>query len=153
MAIQVQHRWLTISLASSCFWGQLQRIPAFGKLLAHRFNKQFLMDECLMFHRDPAFWGSANVIMLQLCFDQERNRGYSRKIWVNLTLFNYIRYYSLFLKGRWICSWDSSGSGGKESACNARDPGLIPGLGRSPGEGNSNSFQYSCLGNSMDRGT
>jgi len=44
------------------------------------------------------------------------------------------------------------GSGGKESACNAGDPGLIPGLGRSPGEGNGYPLQYSCLENSMDRG-
>ena len=35
---------------------------------------------------------------------------------------------------------------GKESACNAGDPGLIPGLGRSPGEGNGNALQYSSLG-------
>ena len=41
---------------------------------------------------------------------------------------------------------------GKESACNAGDPGLIPGLGRSPGEGNGNPLQYSCLENPMDRG-
>ena len=33
------------------------------------------------------------------------------------------------------------------------DPGLIPGSGRSPGEGNGNLLQYSCLENSMDRGT
>ena len=44
------------------------------------------------------------------------------------------------------------GSGGKESACKAGDPGSIPGLGRSSGEGNGNPFQYSCLENSMDRG-
>ena len=42
--------------------------------------------------------------------------------------------------------------GGKESACNAGDPGLTPGSGRSPGEGNGNPLQYSCLENSMDRG-
>ena len=41
---------------------------------------------------------------------------------------------------------------GKEFACNVGDLGLIPGLGRSPEEGNGNSFQYSCLGNPMDRG-
>ena len=40
----------------------------------------------------------------------------------------------------------------KESACNAGDPGLIPGLGRSPGEGNGNPLQCSCLENPMDRG-
>ena len=44
------------------------------------------------------------------------------------------------------------GSDGKESACNAGDPGLIPGSGRSLGEGNGCPFQYSCLENSMDRG-
>ena len=44
------------------------------------------------------------------------------------------------------------GSDGKESACNVGDLGLIPGSGRSPGEGNGNPFQYSCLENSMDRG-
>ena len=41
---------------------------------------------------------------------------------------------------------------GKESACHARDVGLIPGSGRSSGEGNSNPLQYSCLGNPIDRG-
>ena len=41
---------------------------------------------------------------------------------------------------------------GKESACSAGDPALIPGSGRSPGEGNGNLLQYSCLENPMDRG-
>ena len=44
------------------------------------------------------------------------------------------------------------GSAGKESTCNAGDLGSIPGLGRSPGEGNKYSLQYFCLENSMDRG-
>ena len=44
------------------------------------------------------------------------------------------------------------GSDDKESACNARDLGLILGSGRSPGEGNGNSLQYSCPDNSMGRG-
>ena len=44
------------------------------------------------------------------------------------------------------------GSVDKESACNAGDTGLIPGSGRSSGEGNGNSLQYSCLGNPMDKG-
>jgi len=43
-------------------------------------------------------------------------------------------------------------SNGKESACNAGDLGSIPGLGRSPGEGNGNPLQYFCLENPMDRG-
>ena len=44
------------------------------------------------------------------------------------------------------------GSDGKESACNAGDPGSMLGSKRSPGEGYGNPFQYSCLGDSMDRG-
>ena len=44
------------------------------------------------------------------------------------------------------------GLDGKEPACNVGDPGLISGLGRSPGESNGNPLQYSCLKNSMDRG-
>ena len=44
------------------------------------------------------------------------------------------------------------GSDSRESACNAGDLGSIPGLGRSPGEGNGNPLQYSCLENSIDRG-
>ena len=45
-----------------------------------------------------------------------------------------------------LCGWD-----GKESACNAGDSNLIPGLGGSPGEGNGNPLQYSCLENPKDR--
>ena len=45
-----------------------------------------------------------------------------------------------------------SSSDGKDSACNAGDPGSIPGSGRSPGEGHGNPLQYSCLGNPMGRG-
>ena len=40
----------------------------------------------------------------------------------------------------------------QETTCNAGDLGSIPGLGRSPGEGNGNPLQYSCLGNPMNRG-
>ena len=44
------------------------------------------------------------------------------------------------------------GSHVKEFVCNVGDPGSIPGLGRSPGDGNGNPLQYSCLENPMDRG-
>ena len=44
------------------------------------------------------------------------------------------------------------GSEVKASACNAGDPGLIPELGRSPGKGNGNPLQYSCLENPMEGG-
>ena len=45
------------------------------------------------------------------------------------------------------------GSGGKESACNIGHPGLTPGSDRLPGEGKGNQLQYSCLENSLDRGS
>ena len=45
----------------------------------------------------------------------------------------------------------SGGSEDKASSCNAGDLGSIPGLGRSPGEGNDNPLQYSCLENPMER--
>ena len=48
--------------------------------------------------------------------------------------------------------YTGGGSDGKESVCNAGDLDSVPGLGRSPGEGNGNSLQYSCLENPMDRG-
>ena len=59
--------------------------------------------------------------------------------------------------GWWKCSrlwlWDvPGGSDGKASAYNAGDLGSIPGSGRSPGEGNGNPLQYSCLENPMDGG-
>ena len=47
----------------------------------------------------------------------------------------------------WLSWWLS----GKQSACNEGDAGLIPELGRPPGEGNGNPLQYSCLGNPVDR--
>ena len=50
-----------------------------------------------------------------------------------------------------ICEAFLGGSGSKESSCSAGDPGLIPGLRRSPGEGNGNPLQCSCPENPMDR--
>ena len=47
---------------------------------------------------------------------------------------------------------DFGGSVSKEYACNAGDPGSIPGLRRPTGEGNGNPLKYSCLGNPMDGG-
>ena len=58
-----------------------------------------------------------------------------------------ISYWALTLR----CFPGSSAS--KESACHSGDPGSIPGSGRSPGEGNGLPLQYSCLENTMDRGT
>ena len=56
------------------------------------------------------------------------------------------KFYIPFYEGECFLG----GSNDKESACSAGDPGSIPVSGRSPGEGNSNPLQYSCLENSMD---
>ena len=65
---------------------------------------------------------------------------------------------TFMLRRGWTGQWFTEnmgfpgGSDNKESACSAGDMGLIPGSGRSPGEGNGYPLQYSCLENPMDRG-
>ena len=56
----------------------------------------------------------------------------------------YVQLWPIYVFPKWLSS--------KESSCNAGDPGLIPGSGRSSGKGNGYPLQYSCLGNPMDRG-
>ena len=69
-----------------------------------------------------------------------------------LSIFNVQKHYLLHCVHYEERKELSCSSYDKESACNEGDPGLIPGLGRSPGEGNDNPLQYSCLENPMDRG-
>ena len=57
----------------------------------------------------------------------------------------------LLLRSRYLTRGFPGGPDGEESACSAGDPGSTPGSGRSPGVGNDNPLQYSCLGNPMDR--
>ena len=64
-------------------------------------------------------------------------------LWANLFVFHCVNHFLMSFPG---------GSDGKTSARNVRDLGLIPGSGRSPGEGHGNPLQYSCLENSMDGG-
>ena len=68
-----------------------------------------------------------------------------RKVHLFFLIKKIFSYYYFIGLPRWFS--------GKESACNAGDTGSIPRLGRSPGGGNDNPLQYSCLKNSMDRGT
>ena len=62
----------------------------------------------------------------------------------------YLSDFSVDLKGSYAHLGLPWWLNGKASACNAGDLGAIPGLGRSPGEGNGNPLQYSCLKNPMD---
>ena len=72
-----------------------------------------------------------------------------------ITVYIYAWKPLLIIIVQLMLSWNIMGfpvsAEGKESACNAGDPSLIPGLGRSPGEGNGNPLQCSYLQNSMDR--
>ena len=61
-------------------------------------------------------------------------------------------FLSLFSAGNLVGEYFPGSLDGKASAYNAGDPGSIPGSGRSPGEGNGNPPQYSCLENPMDQG-
>ena len=70
---------------------------------------------------------------------REKNEGGLQEKLVCLLVFSHIKGFP-------------RSSVGKESACNAGDLSSIPGLGRSPGEGNGNPLQYSCLENPKDRG-
>ena len=65
---------------------------------------------------------------------------------LSFSVRNLIKYHSYLLGF-------PGGSDGKEFTCSARDLGLIPGLGRSPGGWHGNTLQYSCLETPMDRGT
>ena len=68
------------------------------------------------------------------------------KLWASQVAQWYrIRLLVQEMQETWVC--------GSDSKSNVGDPGSIPGLGRSPREGNGNPLQYSCLENSMDGGT
>ena len=73
-----------------------------------------------------------------------------------LSIFSHISFYLIKKKVFiYLAVSDQGFPGGSDSkacACNAGDLGSIPGSGRSPGEGNGNPLQFSCLENSMDEG-
>ena len=86
-------------------------------------------------------------------------------LWLRIKIQNMFFQTHSWLPKRYLCKFSLSlnlkristlsfpgGSEDKASACSAGDLGSIPGLGRSPGEGNGNPLQYSCLENPMDRG-
>ena len=78
------------------------------------------------------------------------------KIWKHLSVYQWMNGWIPHTYSGMLFSHRKEGFPGdadnKESACNSGDPGLISLLWRSPGEGNGNLLQYSCLENPMDRG-
>ena len=133
----LKYSWCTISckLKSSFFWWLFCYV-----------NKMFQAHFVLSWDQPSVQWS----------FDPLSERWYlEAKIWV--WVHSWLLGGYCWIELRNICIiytcvglfWFLSG---KESACGAGDLGSIPRLGRSPGEGNSNPLQYSCLENPMDRG-
>ena len=115
-------------------------IPNSGEVLAS-FNTLSLISLGLPGARHRArLWENKPVTVLVLESSQSRKK----------TSFIHAFTQPPFTK-HLLCA-SLGGSEGKASACNAGDPGSIPGSGRSPGEGNGNPLQYSCLENPMARG-
>ena len=82
---------------------------------------------------------------------QIKQKGkYSRYVWLEKPS-SVLRQSSNCICLAWEWNEYVFSSVGKESACNAGDPGSLPGWGGSPGDGNGNPVQYSCLENPMDR--
>ena len=112
-----------------------------------------------MFARIPQW--SLNFVFREFWTDPfiitNGNKSNNFIIIVNDIICTYSRLYIIYKKWNeikillslWIII---NGSDGKESACNAGDPSLIPGVRKVTGEGNGNPLQNSCLENSMDRG-
>ena len=93
------------------------------------------------------------LVPLSMKLSPETNYPQSSRLTINCICFG--SHKSIHWSDRYQCLYSEGfpcSSVGKESACNAGDPGLIPGSGRSLGEGNGNPLQYSCLENPMDRG-
>ena len=88
------------------------------------------------------------LFLTQTLLEAPKTLGVSNVIRETKSIFGYVNevIFEPYLRGF------PGGSDSKASTCNAGDLGLIPGLGRSPEEGNGNPLQYSCLENSLDRG-
>ena len=93
--------------------------------------------------------GNGNPLQYS-CLKNPRNRGASWFTVQRVSASDATERMSTQLT--WLPTWLPRWLSRKEFICNAGDLGLIPGLGRSSGDGNGNPLQYSCLENSMDRG-
>ena len=113
----------------------------------------------LSFHFVYGFFCCANLVSLIrahlfiFAFISFSLGDWAKKILLQFMLENVLPMVSSrsFMMSCFILWGFPGGSDGKESACNVGDPDSIPGLGRSPGEGNGYPLQYSCLENPMDR--
>ena len=113
------------------------------------------VDGCLGYQGGISLGGAQwkELPMLMTSCRETKSPGIKRNQWHNAVAGS-----PLGERPRWTWGRVSAKDGfpgaldSKESACNTGDPGLMPGSGRSPGEGNGYPLQYSCLENPMDRG-
>ena len=91
--------------------------------------------QTIQYHSNPAYAPTSNA-------EEAESLIVSLKIFYYFKICKDLYYKEGFPGGSWV----------ENPPANAEDAGLIPRLGRSPGEGNGNLLQYSCLGNHMDRG-
>ena len=152
--IQTHVHWVSDAIQPSVipFSSHLQSFPALGSFQMSQFFRSGgqstgVSASVSVLPMNIQDWslGWAGWISLQ-------SRGLSR-VFSNTTVQKH-QFFSaqLSLWSNWHIHDFPSGSDGKVSVYNAGDPGSIPGLGRSPGEGNGNPLQDYCLENPMDRG-
>ena len=112
------------------------------------FSRSPVVNNLYFYCRDP--W-SGNKDPLTMNCGQKRKRKNKKCIFLGLTL-RLSGSSSLAIRPKYSILGFPSGSAGNNPPDSAGHSGSIPGWGRSPGEGNDNPLQYSCLGNPMDRG-
>ena len=100
-----------------------------------------ILGELLAYQK---WFSNSNLAQLVKSKDDNQIKGIFQRHWKDID--------NIFDQGATLNKGLPGGSVDKESFCNAGDLGVIPGWGRSPGEGNDNPLQYSCLENPMDRG-
>ena len=106
-----------------------------------------------MGREDPPGEGNGNPLQYS-CLENPMGRGaWWATVYGVAKSWMWLHFHFHFQNTGWELDRSfPSGSDSEKSSCNAGDPGLTPGSGRSPGERNGNPLQHSCLGNPMDRG-
>ena len=109
------------------------------------------MGKCALYVQDDYIWTTMREVGKRNCLGSVSHvKDFELAMYCSGKMLN--DYWNMNDKNTFRLQNSSCVSEGKEPACNARNPGLMPGLGRSPGEAHDYPLQHSCLENSMDRG-
>ena len=137
--------------------GWLSRSVACGIFLGQGSNPCLLLGRWILYHRATREAPHCLFLTLAILLSILFNLGcLDRQMIISPFSLNFCFFDSSEIRYIFMCLlsiWGfPGGSDGKESVCSTGNLGLIPGSGRTPGEGNGNALQYSCLENPMDRG-